>query len=446
VIRGSHIPSPPEGKGLHIPSPPEGEGQGGGDQSLGRHVLSSNPVGRSHGFGCFVPPTPALPLKGGGRRSGGRGRFPRALVAGLAALVAFVVQPGVAGEAGLDASANSDCPAAASLPAVTGQVLTFTGRLQCFQPGAPTFGTNVAPQDFVVRDSNPFLGESCQNVYYYPVSFSEAVSGGPWAVFAFAGQATAGTFPLSPGDATMIGGHDAYVSDVRLGSYELSNLNDPSSPLVCVLGSTFHWYCPATNTLEEFCYTWVDHPISPISSPPPPWGPYFAAAVGSIAGEAGTIHSSPSRTGVVNAPVCYWVDGMGIPVERDLTLTLAGPPDSSGRQIFYTFLARIRFDGITWNFDDPYDNSTSPTPLACGSHPLLAAHQYRQISDGRHPDNRYHVSAVEQYSITVVVYWVEFDGLHGPVQVDPGVGGAAISPNAYAQYVGQVEGVPIGSP
>jgi hypothetical protein len=373
----------------------------------------------------------------------------RLLAAGAGALLAFALQPGVGARAGVDDTANGFCPLATGIPAVTKTVIEFAGSVSCFRPGGAKFGSNVAPGTQQVRPAAPRLGDECRNIYHYPVNFTEDTSGGEQAHYAFSDGQFHGS-SLVGDDATMIGTNDAYVSDVQLGSYELSNPNDPASALTCHLDPTFHFFCPASNTLDpsQVCLTWVAHPISR-GNAMPAWAPFFSAELGKIGGDAGDIHSAPSQTGVVNTPVCFWVDRMGIPQERDLTLTLAGPDDGSGRQIFYTFLARIQFIGIRWHFDDPKDaNDTQVAPATqCGSHPELTAHQYQQISEGHSPDNRYHVTADEQYSVTVDMFWFDSGGKQGPVPVsDPTVTGPVIHPTAAAQYVGQVEGIPIGSP
>jgi hypothetical protein len=234
------------------------------------------------------------------------------------------------------------------------------------------------------------------------------------------------------------------VQDEQLGSYEPSDPANPQSQLTCQLNPTFHFVC--NGVIDQLCFTWVAHPITPASSPPQNWAPFFAGAVGNLSGDAGTIGSAPTQKGVVNTPVCFWIDNMGIPAERDLVLTLAGAPDNSGRQVFYTFLAAIRFDHLTWNFDDPSGSTTTVTPpLACGQHSELVAHSYSQISDDRNLDHMYHVSVQEFYTISVQVFWIDSTGFqHHPV--DPGVTIPPISPITYSQYVGQVEGIPLGGP
>jgi hypothetical protein len=377
----------------------------------------------------------------------------RLLTAGLGALLAFALQPVTAGRAGTNTTSNSQCPISAGIPAVTGQVLTFTGSLSCFRPGGASFGSNAAPpntQQRVPAGQQPTLGQSCQNTNNYPVTFTEDAAGGEFASYSFSGGSFKGR-QLTGSDLELPGTNDAYVTDLQFGSYEPSDPSNPGSPLACQLETTFHFFCPRTGVLDQLCLTPVVHPINPGLLPSPPWAPYFAAELGKIKGEAGQIHSAPATHGVVNTPVCFWVENIGIPQERDLTLTLASAPDASGRQIFYTYAARIQFTGVTWQFDDGSDTSPVPPADACkGLAPpdsQLTAHQYRQISDGHNPDNTYHVTATEQYSISVVQFWSENDGPHGPIPVfDPTVQAPTLNPTMDTQFVGQVEGIPIGSP
>ncbi|HXM57355.1 MAG TPA: hypothetical protein VOB72_18300 [Candidatus Dormibacteraeota bacterium] len=378
----------------------------------------------------------------------------RPLVALLTAALAFALQPAMVGHAGLDDSQNPGCPAVTAVPAALGKVVAFTGSLTCFRPGGGSgaaFGKNVAPADVEQRLPNPQLGDPCQNTYYYRVSFSNDTGGNAAAIFAFAGGATSGTFGIgstyfTQADADMMGTHDGYVTDVQLGTYEPSNASDSNSPLTCQLKPTYHFFCPATGQLDQFCFTWVNHPITNENLPPQAWAPFFAQTIGDIRGEAGQIHSAPSARAVVNTPTCFWIDNIGIPDERDLTLVLPSNPDASGRQIFYTFLARIKFLGVDWWFDGDDPTSQVAPDKECLGHPQLVAHRYTQISDGRNGDDTYHVTATERYSITVDAFWNDSFGNHGPVPVDPGVAAPQIRPDALPQRVGQVEGIPIGSP
>lgn len=364
----------------------------------------------------------------------------------LASASAFAVQPGMTGRAATDDTFNPGCPAQTAVPQVTKQVLNFTGSLTCYRPGnIVKFGTNVAPGNTVVRDVAPTLGEECRNYFNHPVVFSEDFGGNPKSYFAFAGGATAGTWPLSDDDARMMGTHDAFVTDVQLGSYELSDPNDSNSKLECVINPTYHFYCPGPPAqLDVLCYRWQVHPIVDPVPAPRELAPYFATTIGSLNAQAGVIHSAPSQKGVVNTSQCFWIDSMGIPREQDLTLILPGPVDSSGRQVFFTFFARIVFTGVRWDFGDyGGNNSQVAVPAECAGHPQVVAHQYSRISDERNPDRTFHVQAFEDYSITVVVYWIDSRGAFGPIPVDPGVAAPTLTPGTLAQYVGQIEGVPV---
>ena len=367
----------------------------------------------------------------------------------LGVAVAFALQPVAAGHAGLDDSFNPLCPVAKGVPGNMGQVLQFTGSLSCYRPGSSSgtpFGRDVAPANTQERLAAPSLGDPCRNTFHYDVRFTNDTSGNARANFSFAGGETAGSFALSDLDAQKMSTLDAFVTDVQLGTYEPSVATDPNSPLTCQINPTFHFYCPATGNVDEFCYTWTQ--VAPIvgSERAVAVGPFFDQRFGSVGGAAGAIQSAPATRGVVNAPVCFWIDGMGIPVEQDLTLILPGPADSSGRQVFYTFLARIRFLGVDWNFDDPAGNAQVAPPSQCSGHDQLVAHLYPQISDGRNGDNTYHVSAVERYSITVDAFWIDSNGAHGPTPVDAGVATPTLIPGIHPQVVGQVEGIPLGSP
>ena len=109
-------------------------------------------------------------------------------------------------------------------PALLAALATLIGVT--FQP--PTGDPNVA-------GVSPSVGEECRMVHRYPVTFTDDVTGGWRATFAFAGGAARGSLPVSEDDATRIAGHTAYVTDVQLGSYERSTPNGTTSTLVCRL-------------------------------------------------------------------------------------------------------------------------------------------------------------------------------------------------------------------
>src|SRR2546430_5725055 len=369
-----------------------------------------------------------------------RGRI--GLAAAALAMCAAALQPAVVARAGLDDSSDPSCPAASGLPQGTGQGVAITAKRACLRRGAHSFGGTASRANEQRRLNNPVAGDHCTNISYHPVTFGESDQGLIRANFQL-GSANS-SIGLSPEETIQAATFEAIVAEAQDGQYQPSAPADPTSPLTCVLDPRPQDYCPtADHPLGTFCYIWILHGITPATSPMPAIAPFMAAIAGDIRGAAGTIGSAPSEKGVVNTPVCFWVDGMGIPVERDLVLKLAGPPDDSGRRIFYTLLARIRFQGVDWDFGDPFDNAQTQPAAACGDHPQMTAHRYRQISDDLNADHRYHVTAHERYNLAADVFWVDSDGPHHQ-SVDPGVPDPVATPPDYAQYVGQVEGIPVG--
>ena len=106
-------------------------------------------------------------------------------------------------------------------------------------------------------DAQPAASEPCRNTRHYPVEFVVSTNGQLMAVFMLAAGTTSGSIALSPADAQLAATHDAYVTDVQLGSYEPSTLAGSDRTLVCVLNPTFHFYCPVTNQMDQLCLTWV---------------------------------------------------------------------------------------------------------------------------------------------------------------------------------------------
>jgi hypothetical protein len=204
--------------------------------------------------------------------------------------------------------------------------------------------------------------------------------------------------------------------------------------------------CFEGGTDQDPCTFTVPYAITRANSPPPPAAPYLSQVLAELKAKPGTINSLPNPKGLVNLPTCYWLENAAVPDEQDYGLVLAGPPDPSGRQIFYTYLIRLFFAGIDWNFDDPLGNAeTAPHP-ACGQHPQLTAHNYQMISEKRgNQDGTYHVTAQEKYQLTVDMYWADsYTTHHEPI--DPGVQLPIVitTDPAYHQFVGQVEGIPVG--
>jgi len=105
-------------------------------------------------------------------------------------------------------------------------------------------------------DEPPIVGEPCRDTHHYSVKFVVDTDGRLSAVFMLAGGTTSGSIHLSPSDVRLAATHDAYVTDVQLGSYEPSTGAGPGT-LVCRLNPTFHFYCPVTDQMDQLCLTWV---------------------------------------------------------------------------------------------------------------------------------------------------------------------------------------------
>jgi hypothetical protein len=109
----------------------------------------------------------------------------------------------------------------------------------------------------LAHDAPPMAGEPCRDTRHYPVKFVANANGQLMAAFMLAGGMTSGSLDLSPTDGQLAATHDAYVTDVQLGSYEPSTLTGSNGTLVCQLNPTFHFYCPATNQMDQLCLSWV---------------------------------------------------------------------------------------------------------------------------------------------------------------------------------------------
>lgn len=287
-------------------------------------------------------------------------------------------------------------------------------------------------------------GTPCYVVFYAPVTFQNlpAYILATWKSPAGA-YGSANVDPNSFGDAVSATGVTAATNDV----FALYRQNGTFQNQQCRTDGFWFDFCqlggPAASA--DPCILSTPHPIAPPNSPPPPIGPYVASVVRDIRAQAGSLDSLPSPNGLVNLPTCFWIDGIGVPDERDFMLVLPGAPDPSNRRIYYTYLIRVFFAGVDWNFDDPFGNDRAQPHPACGQHPQLTAHSYQMISEKRNPDGFYHVTATESYQVTVDLYWDDSYGPHHSV-IDPGVRlPITVSPaGPYNQFIGQVEAIPIG--
>lgn len=314
--------------------------------------------------------------------------------------------------------------------------------IRCIRTGntAPYGGGSAYSVSDPVPDGTP-----CQILYYAPVTFQNLPTyiHGTWKPPA-GGDGSVRIDPNSSGSVVSAAGVLAATYDVFV--------------LYVQRGSSQGGQCQASGGWQDFCQLGTiampnpdpcilaqPHRITRAESPPPPVGPYIARVIAELKAQTGTMNSLPSPNGLVNLPTCFWLDGIGVPDERDLTMVLPGPPDGSNRRIYYTYLVRIFFAGVDWNFDDPYGNDQVQPHPACGQHPQITAHSYQMISEKHSPDGFYHVAATEKYQVTVEIYWDDSYGPHHSA-IDPGVPlPITISPpGPYNQYVGQVEAIPIG--
>ncbi|HKF78910.1 MAG TPA: hypothetical protein VKF59_22400 [Candidatus Dormibacteraeota bacterium] len=323
-----------------------------------------------------------------------------------------------------------------------GTLVQYDARagIQCGRPG------NTAPYGAGTprTTTNPVPdGTPCQTVYYAPVTFQDL----PGTIRARwqspAGPAASAAIdPNSNGAVVSAAGVTAATNDVsalykQLGTYQGGQ---------CQLSGGWEDFCQLGDPLPnpDPCILAEPHRIVPATSPPPSVQPYVQEVLRDLRAQPGAVRSLPSPYGLVNLPTCFWIDGIGVPGERDLTMVLPGPPDPSNRRIYYTYLIRVFFAGVRWDFDDPYGNDQVLPHPACGQHPQLTAHSYQMISEKRSADGFYHVTATEEYQVTVDLYWADTYGAHHQ-PVDPGVPLPieVTPPGPLDQYVGQVEAIPV---
>jgi len=110
----------------------------------------------------------------------------------------------------------------------------------------------------------PRLGEACWLVQRYPVNFARDATGTWEASFAIAGGATTGHVPLPGIDSRTLAESEAYVADVRFGSYEPADAANERRSVICRLQPTYHFYCLSAAAVDQFCLTWVRYPVDPI--------------------------------------------------------------------------------------------------------------------------------------------------------------------------------------
>lgn len=319
------------------------------------------------------------------------------------------------------------------------QEVDAQARIECPRDG----NTSAYGSSRGFTDSIPD-GTACTLLYYAPVALQDfpRYIQATWS----SPSGEAGAAKLDPeSDGLLVSqagqkapGNDIFAVFARQGTMQGD---------VCQASARWVNFCregaPAATDVP--CAFAQPHPVTPATSPPPPIGPYVAQVAGGLRAGAGTIASLPSPNGLVNLPTCFWLEGVTIPDERDFKIVLPGPPDPANRRIYYTYLIRVFFSGVDWNFDDPFGNDQVAPHPACGQHPQLTAHSYEMISEKWSSDGFYHVSATEKYQVTVDLYWDDSYGPHHR-SVDPGIPlPITVSPpGPYNQYVGQVEAIPMG--
>ena len=190
------------------------------------------------------------------------------LVIRLASLALLALLVGVAGQApaneqGTGASDATRCRITSGESSQSAGASVMVVTPGCWPSVARFQGSDIVPVVVMVRDPRPRVGEPCRDLHSYAVQFTADADGRRAGVFAFAGGATSGSLPLTTEQAMLVADHRAYVTDVQLGSYEPIDNVDQSGRLTCRLDRTFHFYCPATDGLDQLCFTWVARRVSP---------------------------------------------------------------------------------------------------------------------------------------------------------------------------------------
>ena len=298
----------------------------------------------------------------------------------------------------------------------------------CHPPGGQSYGDKTR-----TVWSPPPNGTACVNYSDQPVTFHDPGAGGtvypsPWGTFSTPTNGYPG--PMIVSGSSGGGNHQPAVEDAKARYAQ----NGTWQNGVCDGGKN-PW------SPYPVAYIWIPHTITAPASPAPSFQPYVDQVVRDTRARAGTVGTLPTPDrGLVNLAQCFWVQNIGIPVERDVLLVLAGPPDATGRQIFYNFVIRVRLvQPIGWDFGDQDSSEVAPPPV-CGNHEGLVAHQYRKIS-AYEGDGHYHVQATEQYTVTVDEMWDDSNGVNGPFRVYEAPITRPPQTPVLNVYVGQVEGV-----
>lgn len=169
-------------------------------------------------------------------------------------------------------------------------------------------------------------------------------------------------------------------------------------------GYTFGVYA-ACLTSQNHAFGGPAGPL-PITALPP-----GLALAGYLQGQVNPGKLTSSAAGIVQAPTCFYLDGMTISGQDAMTphwyeITLvAGPVDGSNRYILYVFRVEVVLDGVQFQYSDPSgDNSNALSiPSYCASgHQYTAAHTYTHFSPAGQP---FQVTATEHYAVHAWEYW-----------------------------------------
>jgi hypothetical protein len=172
----------------------------------------------------------------------------------VVALIAGVVFQPHTSDARVTSTGHPVCPPnLASLIVAAGRRGDAGRTVTCLGWTARDFIVGDAAADVLVEEAPPRPGSPCMREHFYTVRFVDDTNPTS-AVFRFAGGATSGVLPSSPNLASMASVADAYVTDAQLGTEERAQRG---RSLACMLDSTYHFTCPATGQLDEFCITWL---------------------------------------------------------------------------------------------------------------------------------------------------------------------------------------------
>jgi hypothetical protein len=383
------------------------------------------------------------------------------ILGALALLVGMAPGNGGGGNAGCSQGVASDVPAASTpgtaVPVTTGaNVVCVTpesgGGGSFGPPGKQTFQTGGTP------------GQPCTAVVWEPLELTLS-PGGQMLIFwpdpSFNGN---GSTTPEPQDLARIiaenpktffeqaGTTDFFMPFTLNGKWDASGSNcvpkDPNDPQ-----ASFQEICN-TVPIALACLGQTGHPIT--GTPPGIGAPGLINLRNQIVQliRPGTITTLPAQPapGVVNLPTCFFIDGANIAgqdvnQEQDFQMVLLGPPDASGRQVFFIYLVQLQKTGVTWDFGD---GSSDPTPgldpqcLGRSNAPLQFSHTYLRYS----PPAGFAVTAHETFSLNVTVFWDDSNGQPNTETLPP-LPGIDVQPGpaaGFSKVIVQEEGVPVTAP